>query len=483
MLPLLAPLLAGCVHPLACGPLTHEQDGQCVLDDGVGPLDDAPDSAGDSDSAPDSAPDSGESGGQVDTSETSDTAGPDVLDVYILAGQSNMDGYSVYTGLPPSWREADEDVQLYWSGWGEFRALAPASYGGAAYSGPEVALGHTLADAGRHVAFVKHAVGGTDLYSYWYPGETASEPGQGDGWTTLVASMRDASAALDASGVTWRWAGFVWMQGESDALDATMTAAYAEDLERLLRRVREESETPDLPATIGLIACEDLCPYLDEVRAAQLAVAAADPLVTTVETLDLPRNVYDSWHYDGPAGRQLGARFAQAILGESAEAPVLAALKVESYGVHYDGDFTVGWTFTLHEPVTLTDVGGFSTSGAVLYTSTEVGIWDNDTGELLVRESVPSWYEAPTTFRDGFWYTAIEPVTLEPGTYAVGLSAWAGDYDSYADSCVVTPGDGVQVSGAAYHSGQWLTFPEQQWTVDASAMSFLGPSFLYRAAE
>lgn len=472
--------LLSCASPegLSCGAGTHQSGDQCVADRS-GSSDSPPDS-GETDSPTDSPTDSdtSESGGE---SADSGEAVEEVLDVYILAGQSNMDGYSLYTGLPPAWREGFEDVQLYWSGWGEFRGLAPASYGGTAYTGPEVAIGRTLADAGHHVAFVKHAVGGTDLYGYWYPGETRTEAGQGPGWVTLVTTMQGAAAELDASGVSWRWAGFVWMQGESDALLDYQAGAYAENLTRLLRRVREESSSPTLPAWIGLIACEDLCGYLDIVRAAQFEVADADPDVTTVETLDLTRNIYDPWHYDGPGGRQLGARFAEAILGEASEAPVSAALKVQGYSTDYDGNYTVGWVYSLDAAVTLTDVGGFAPYGALLGTSSEVGVWDADTQELILREEVPSWYEAPTTWRDGFFYTAIDPVRLEPGNYVIGLTAWYGDADSYANDAVTEAGDGIAVTGAAYHTGEWLAYPESQFASDSGSVSFLGPSFLYVA--
>src|SRR5687767_14913956 len=80
------------------------------------------------------------------------------LEVYLLAGQSNMDGVSPVTGLPPSLREPQADVRFYWSVTGELGDLVPASTYGPQYTGPEPALGRTLADADRDVVIVKHAV-------------------------------------------------------------------------------------------------------------------------------------------------------------------------------------------------------------------------------------------------------------------------------------------------------------------------------------
>ncbi len=456
---------------LACGPGTHEEAGLCV-----------PDAEAQETAEPDEeTAETAETAEPGETAETAETAAPEpVIEVYILAGQSNMDGYGVYSGLPPTWLEGNPDVPLYWSGWGAFRPLAPASYGGSAYAGPEVGIGWTLSDAGRRVALVKHAVGGTDLYAYWYPGDTSDEAGTGAGWSTLLATMAAAKVELDAAGEPWRWAGFVWMQGESDALYESWAAAYPENLTRLLRRVREETETEDLPAVIGLIACEGLCTYLDTVREAQLAVAEADPYVETVETNDLPRTWYDPWHYDGVSNRLLGERFAQALLGEAPDAQVQAALEVESYATNYDGEYTVGWVFEVDRPITITDVGAFSAAGSYLYTTAELGIWDNDSGVLVARETVPDWYAAPTSYRDGFWYTAVEPIALEPGSYAIGLVSWSGDYDRYADSAVVTEGEGLTVTAGAYVSSYWLSYPLNQFAADADGLAFLGPGFLYQ---
>lgn len=229
--------------------------------------------------------------------------------MYLLAGQSYMDGYGYQSGLPPAWRVAEPAVRRYGSGSGEFRALAPTSAGGSPYVGPEVSVGHPFLAEGRRVALVKHAV------------------------------------------------------------------------------------------------------------------ADADPAVLALETRDLPRNACDLGHHDGPSNRGLGQRFAEALMGLPLEPAPAAALNVESYALNWDGSFTVDRAFTLDRPITLTDLGGFAPAGSYLWTDTEVGIWDADTETLLVRDDLPSLYEAPSGWRDGSWYVAIDPVSLPPGPYAIGLVA------------------------------------------------------------
>ncbi|GDX78939.1 hypothetical protein LBMAG42_07500 [Deltaproteobacteria bacterium] len=451
--------LIGCAS-IECGAGTAEQAGVC-----------RPVEAG---------ADTGADSGTADSGDSADTADGDVgpLEVYLLAGQSNMDGYAFYPGLPPSDQVADPRVPLYWSGWGEFRDLQPASYGGAAYVGPEVTLGRSLADAGRRVVLVKHAVGGTDLANFWYPGSVPGDFTAGEGFVVLMDSVEAATEALDAAGEPWVWGGFVWMQGESDALDLSMAHAYEENLVGLLAAVREITDTPELPATIGMISTESAWTYSGIVRDAEIAVGEADPNVRIVETDDLPRNVLDVYHYDSVSNRVLGQRFASAILsgadvGPGADAPV-AAFTLGAGRADYDFTGTCGWEFTTEVPIGVTDLGAYGSS--YLTVSVDVGLWDA-AGNLRVRANVPSWYDAPAVWRGSVWYVAIDPVVLEPGTYRLGMVSWTGDADRYLNDATGTYASGIGYSAAVYAEGYWLTYPSTSF--ESATMSFLGPDFLF----
>ena len=446
----------GCVA-LTCGPGTTAVDGVClpVVDTDAGvPIDDTDD---------------------TDDGDTDDVA---PLQVYLLAGQSNMDGYAYVSGLPPALQLPDARVPLYWSGWGAFRPVQPSSYGGPFFVGPEVPFGHALADAGVDVVLVKHAVGGTDLAGFWYPGATPDAPDAGPGFAVLADTLAAAAVELDAGGRPWQWAGFVWMQGESDALDVAMASAYEANLTRLVASVRVLTDAPALPVAVGLISRESFWTYADTVRTAQQDVADADPHVVTVETDDLPRNTLDLAHYDGPSNRVLGQRFARALrtgadVGPGDDAPS-AAFRLEAARTDYDINATVGWSFTIASPIWITDVGGFGTG--YLATTSELGIWDGD-ANLVVRTAVPAWLTAPTSWRGSFWYTAIPPVRLEAGTYRIGLVAWAGDGDRCANSATGTFAGPVAYGGGVYADGYWLTYPGID--TGKADQSWFGPNFLF----
>jgi hypothetical protein len=325
---------------------------------------------------------------------------------------------------------------------------------------------------------VKHAVSGTDLATFWYPGETTDATEVGQGWAGLESELHAAATDLDARGRPWKWAGFVWMQGESDAGSPDWAAAYDNNLTRLIRRVREETGEPELPVVLGLIACEQLCTWSEDVRTAQQAVGDADPAVQAVETLDLPRNIRDPWHYDGPSERVLGQRFAEALLGLPLSPAPTAALQIDSYRLDYDGDFTVGWSFHVDAPLRITDMGAFTVDG-YLYTSAPWGIWDSS-GQLIAQGDVPAWSEAPTSTRNYFGYTAIEELRLAPGDYRIGLQTWGWDYDRYANGVRGSETTGITYTGAAYHGGAWLSYPEVSNAGTSAEMAFLGPNFLYQ---
>ncbi|MDP6931804.1 MAG: sialate O-acetylesterase, partial [Myxococcota bacterium] len=128
--------------------------------------------------------------------DTSDTDAAETIEVYLLAGQSNMEGLGQVVALPQTQRVAQDDVWIYWSGVPVWRGLEPSSgysSGWGAYFGPEVTFGRAMADAlaDQQVALIKHSVGGTDLEVYWDPGESSDDPDQGEGYATFAQTVAD----------------------------------------------------------------------------------------------------------------------------------------------------------------------------------------------------------------------------------------------------------------------------------------------------
>jgi hypothetical protein len=109
-----------------------------------------------------------------------------------------------------------------------------------------------------------------------------------------------------------------------------------------------------------------------------------------------------------------------------------------------------------------------------------VGIWDAD-GNLVVKGNVASWVDAPTSWRSGVWYTAIDPVRLEPGTYRIGVVSWLSDGDRYLNNVTGRFARGVDYTGAVYLESYWLAYPSNH--IAGASVAFVGPSFLFVPAE
>jgi hypothetical protein len=83
---------------------------------------------------------------------------------------------------------------------------------------------------------------------------------------------------------------------------------------------------------------------------------------------------------------------------------------------NYGGNITLGWGFSLSQPVTVTDLGYFDGNSG-LTDSHPVGIWDS-LGSLIAQATVPSGTAGDLV--SGFRFAAIAPVVLGAGSYTIG---------------------------------------------------------------
>jgi hypothetical protein len=258
--------------------------------------------------------------------------------VFILAGQSNANGYGVSADLPPevATRLAPEQNAVVMN---HYNSLVPgspwhASFGwvplatgtggpGVGTFGAEISLGLELEQAGRcpYVGIVKMAQGSTRLDTDWNVNNPAGL------WPAFKQFTTAALAQLTTAGLSYEIQGMLWIQGESDSAiqGGSAAAAYAANLAALVAASRSHFGAPELDFYIGRLPLGlrfdgAPTPYLHEVRKAQEDVAGADPRTHLVETDDLPLLVEQAGtltyevHYSGPALLTLGKRVAQLAL-------------------------------------------------------------------------------------------------------------------------------------------------------------------------
>ena len=234
-----------------------------------------------------------------------------VGDVYICAGQSNMSGYSGSL-IDPS--TPIPQVHRYHNNARWDQALEPVDASSfqtdrISFENPLHSLALPFAKSMYQstdvpVALVPTSLGGTNLHTQWQRNETAPAWRAG-----LYGSMLHRSRAACGAQSP---AGFLWFQGESDALGARTTAQYKTDLEQLIDSVRTDLGAPNLPAIVaqlGTFASANLDLWLP-VQEAQRKVALEDAHVALVTTVDAPRS--DAIHFNVPGYKLIGRRFAES---------------------------------------------------------------------------------------------------------------------------------------------------------------------------
>ncbi len=286
--------------------------------------------------------------------------------VYILAGQSNMDGAGRSSHLSdPSLADVQTNV---WFDEATVNAAtngtAPAEWGdlqvGLGTFGPEISFGRAISAEypDKQIAIVKLAQAGTSS-RYWSPGT----PEQVDPWgahvgylalmdriDTITDRLDTQVAASEIDG--YEWGGFIWMQGEDDA-NGTLkgSVSYTNNTLGLFADVRTQVGVSDLPIVMGRISSQldpaavrpngmirkswanggtlpDDVDFVDvdeqlrgpvwysrqlaDIRTAQVAIAVSDADIEWANTDDLA--LTDYWHFDGTGQITLGDRMAAPFL-------------------------------------------------------------------------------------------------------------------------------------------------------------------------
>ncbi|MFM7261626.1 MAG: sialate O-acetylesterase [bacterium] len=223
------------------------------------------------------------------------SAAKPVLRVYLLAGQSNMEGHGVVDlnderdyngGRGTLARFVDDPANK--AAWGDLRAAEGAPntngwtirddvfvsyltergtqkagaltvgyscYDDAHHFGPELGIGRQLGQRfDEPVLLVKTAWGGKSLMKDFRP--PSAEGDTGPYYTKMLEEYRAAIAAIPArfpqfAGHAPHLDGFIWFQGWNDACDRAATAEYAVNLTHLIADVRAEFGQPTLPFVVG----------------------------------------------------------------------------------------------------------------------------------------------------------------------------------------------------------------------------------------
>ncbi len=223
---------------------------------------------------------------------------PTPIKVFILAGQSNMEGKAKMTLAEyQAEQAATRDLFKHWRKDGKWaerddvwvkvldrKGKLTVGYGSPKCIGPELEFGTVVGDRyGEQVLLIKAAWGGKSLHrdfrspSAKLPDEKVLEQmltnlkkQKGKENSTLDDVKRPFGAAYrdmltevngtladikkhfpDYAGQGYELAGFIWFQGWNDMISADATAEYTANLAHFIRDVRKDFKSPKLPFVIG----------------------------------------------------------------------------------------------------------------------------------------------------------------------------------------------------------------------------------------
>jgi hypothetical protein len=245
------------------------------------------------------------------------------LRIVLVAGQSNADGRAVVSELPTSpvnLQNPQNDVDLFYRFEGGTATLTTLRPGLTETSqfGPDILLGRRLAnlhraETGTRVAIIRYANGGTNLNSQWKGGGDGSTTGDGPEYLTFQQTVTQGLAALAAAYplATRELQSIVWLQGESDSV-AGLSSLYQANLTTFIADVRATYGV-SLPFVIARLSSKQTAlatTNLNEVRAAQDSVAAADPRTAIINT-DSFGIKSDNLHFNGSGQQSIGSAFAE----------------------------------------------------------------------------------------------------------------------------------------------------------------------------
>ena len=262
------------------------------------------------------------------------------VDVYLLGGQSNMQGQGNIADLTGDQRQFSNEV-YFWNG----TQFEPLVVGKTRTSnrperfGLELSFAREMAKRGGPIYLVKYSASGMPLHRGWdrntwkggepsarlvnfYPGTKPGDPAQGALYLKMIQRFTDAIASLEKQGHNPKIKAFLWMQGEQDSKHEVSATTYAKSLADLFQRVKADAKAPDMKLVYGQVlpyenALERFT-HREQIRAQMTAADArsgmpesiADAFMVTTGDCSLKR---DKVHHDSAGYWKLGQKFADAL--------------------------------------------------------------------------------------------------------------------------------------------------------------------------
>lgn len=297
---------------------------------------------------------------------------PKPLKVFILAGQSNMEGKAKmslvdYQAQQPAtadlfkhWRREQQWLERddVWIKFLERKGKLTVGYGSPKCIGPELEFGTVVGNHyGEQVLLIKTAWGGRSVYRDFRSPSAGLPPAAVLEKMLADQQKRNAKATLEdikkPFGATYRdmlqeiqatlknlkthfpayadqgyeLAGFIWLQGWNDMINADATAEYTANLTHFIKDVRKDLQAPQLPFVIGQMGVDGMKPSagvqkFKDAQAAVLQEASFAGNVALVPTdvfwdVDAEAIFKKGWRENIEAWNKVGSDFPFHYLGSA----------------------------------------------------------------------------------------------------------------------------------------------------------------------
>ncbi|MGB2807061.1 MAG: beta-L-arabinofuranosidase domain-containing protein [Sedimentisphaerales bacterium] len=260
---------------------------------------------------------------QANQSTTLKQTGKSPIKVFILAGQSNMEGVCHVSTIDflgedknhghllkkfkPDGKTLVTRDDVWVANRGHYGKLAPG-YGArrsdslGSNIGPEYAFGYFIGETiEEQVLLIKYAPGGRSLYTNFRPPsagvpERADPEKVGEDYRSLVAYVHDTLNNLKKrfpmydESAGYEIAGFVWFQGYNDMFDETGRKEYGTNLVHLIKDLRKEFKAPQMKVVVGVMGVNgprnEVNPKQKDVRNGQRFVNTVPEFQGNVKTIE-----------------------------------------------------------------------------------------------------------------------------------------------------------------------------------------------------
>lgn len=233
-------------------------------------------------------------------------------DLFIMAGQSNMQGWrSDAAQYPADNKNIDVNIPFYFkaidysSSNNSWQILKPQlGHFKQGHFGPEISFARALKRSNMNPVIFKYSSGSSSIKEQW------KAPGHGGQYDDMINHLKQAIQLLKKQGHAVVPRAFIWIQGESDANTLQLSQEYYWHLKKLLTHLRNNVlRQPTLPVILSVDEQHPQVKLRPQVVNSQIKLSSEDDSISFVSMQGLEKS--DVTHLTAKGTIEQGKRLFQ----------------------------------------------------------------------------------------------------------------------------------------------------------------------------